>query len=112
MANVMRVDDEADLTSSSADDETAPGGQRAWRLSAATTRGSFGLIAVLIFLAWQLASDTNLINPLFCSSPSLIWRELGTLIFDGSSGPTSGSAARSFSGASASRSRWASRWAS
>jgi ABC-type nitrate/sulfonate/bicarbonate transport system permease component len=43
-----------------------------------------GFIAVVVFLgAWQWASDTKLINPLFFSSPSRIWRELGTLISTG-----------------------------
>jgi NitT/TauT family transport system permease protein len=84
MANVMRVDDQADLTSSSADDQAASGGQRAGRFVRRHYTRVLGLAAVLIFLgAWQLASDTNLINPLFCSSPSLIWGELGTLISTG-----------------------------
>ncbi len=40
-----------------------------------------GLISVAVFLgAWQWASDTGAINPLFCSSPTRIWKELGTLI--------------------------------
>jgi NitT/TauT family transport system permease protein len=38
---------------------------------------------VFFLLAWQWASDTNVINPLFCSSPTLIWGELGTLVSTG-----------------------------
>jgi ABC-type nitrate/sulfonate/bicarbonate transport system permease component len=48
------------------------------------TNNMIGLVAVVIFLgAWQWASDTKVINPLFCSSPSRVWKELGNLISTG-----------------------------
>lgn len=84
MAHVMRVEDAAEVMSSSADDQPASAGRRAWRFLGRHYTRTLGLVAVVVFLlAWQWASDTNVINPLFCSSPSLIWGELGTLISTG-----------------------------
>lgn len=46
--------------------------------------GLVGLLAVLVFLgAWEWAADTNVINPLFTSSPSRIVRELMDLVSTG-----------------------------
>ena len=43
-----------------------------------------GLLAVLVFLgAWQWAAATNVIDPLFTSSPSRIWRALANLVSTG-----------------------------
>jgi ABC-type nitrate/sulfonate/bicarbonate transport system permease component len=83
MANVIRVDDATQVDSSAADQQAA-GGPGAWRFLRRHYTRVLGLVAVVVFLAaWQLASDTNLINPLFCSSPSRIWNELGSLISTG-----------------------------
>jgi ABC-type nitrate/sulfonate/bicarbonate transport system permease component len=43
-----------------------------------------GLLAVVVFLGlWEWAADTNVINPLFTSSPSRIVKELGNLVSTG-----------------------------
>jgi ABC-type nitrate/sulfonate/bicarbonate transport system permease component len=83
MANVIKVDDGAQVASSAADQRAA---RRLdiWRFIRRHYTVSLGFISVIVFLAaWQWASETNVINPLFCSSPSLIWDELGTLISTG-----------------------------
>jgi NitT/TauT family transport system permease protein len=46
--------------------------------------GLVGLLAVVVFLGvWEWTADTNIINPLFTSSPSRIVRELGQLVSTG-----------------------------
>jgi NitT/TauT family transport system permease protein len=85
MANVVRIeDDAAQATDSSAGEQAASAGRRAWLFFRQHYTRTLSVVSVLVFLgAWQWASDTNVINPLFCSSPSLIWRELGSLISTG-----------------------------
>jgi ABC-type nitrate/sulfonate/bicarbonate transport system permease component len=85
MANVVRVDDDtAQAADSPADEQPATAGRRMRRFLRQHYTLTLGFAAVIVFLgAWQWASDTNVINPLFCSSPSLIWDELGTLISTG-----------------------------
>lgn len=83
MANVIKVDDAAQVASATADQQAA-GRPGAWRFLRRHYARVLGFAAVVVFLgAWQLASDANLINPLFCSSPSRIWNELGSLISTG-----------------------------
>lgn len=85
MANVVRVDDDATrATRSSTDEEAVSAGKRVGRFLRQHYTRTLSVISVVVFLAaWQWASDTHVINPLFCSSPSLIWDELGTLISTG-----------------------------
>jgi ABC-type nitrate/sulfonate/bicarbonate transport system permease component len=74
MSESAEFDDEAPIRSTST----------MRRIFRRQTSNLIGLIAVVVFLgAWQWASDTGAINPLFCSSPSRIWKELGTLISTG-----------------------------
>jgi len=84
MANVVRVDDVVQAADSSIDEPAVTAGGRAWRFFRQHYTRALGVISVVVFLgAWQWASDAKVINPLFCSSPSLIWDELGTLISTG-----------------------------
>jgi ABC-type nitrate/sulfonate/bicarbonate transport system permease component len=84
MAHVMGVEDAAEVMSSPAGDQPSSAGRRARRFLGRHYTRTLGLVAVVFFLlAWQWASDTNVINPLFCSSPTLIWGELGTLVSTG-----------------------------
>jgi ABC-type nitrate/sulfonate/bicarbonate transport system permease component len=85
MANVVRVDDDAaQATRSSTDEQAASAGRQVWRFFRQHYTRTLSVISVVVFLAaWQWASDTNAINPLFFSSPSMTWDELGTLISTG-----------------------------
>jgi ABC-type nitrate/sulfonate/bicarbonate transport system permease component len=85
MANVVRVDDDAGRAAmSSADDPPPRAGAQVWRFLRLHYTRALSLLAVIVFLAaWQWASDAGAINPLFSSSPSMIWSELGTLISTG-----------------------------
>lgn len=83
MANVTNLTDVAETDAASASPDNQSRGDRPSLLRRRYTN-IVGFLAVVIFLgAWQWASDTKLINPLFFSSPSRIWRELGSLISTG-----------------------------
>jgi hypothetical protein len=60
-----------------------------------------GTAGVVVFLVvWELVGSTfQLINPMFMSAPSLIWKAAVQLFASGRSGTTSGSAASNFFGA-------------
>lgn len=75
-----------DLASSTSEpgQKTAKPRRRRHGLLSRSWMSLVGLLAVVVFLGlWEWAADTNVINPLFTSSPSRIVKELGNLVSTG-----------------------------
>lgn len=75
-----------DLASSTSEpgQKAAPRRRRRNGLLSRSWMSLVGLLAVVVFLGlWEWAADTNVINPLFTSSPSRIVKELGNLVSTG-----------------------------
>lgn len=78
------VDEDLASSTRGADQSTLKSRRRKNGPLGRTWMGLVGLLAVVVFLGvWEWLADTNVINPLFTSSPSRIVRELGTLVSTG-----------------------------